>query len=72
MIRSFADREMQRLFATGTSRTIPSTIQRRALARLVYLDRAKSPGDLRVPMSNRLEQLSGSRSEQWSVRINEQ
>ncbi|WP_369693123.1 type II toxin-antitoxin system RelE/ParE family toxin [Acetomicrobium mobile] len=28
--------------------------------------------DLRIPPANRLEKLSGDRSKQWSIRINEQ
>jgi proteic killer suppression protein len=72
MIRSFADREAERLFATGKTRRLPQDIVRRALARLKYLSLATSPDDLREPLSNRLELLTGDREGQWSVRINDQ
>ncbi|MDN5780836.1 MAG: type II toxin-antitoxin system RelE/ParE family toxin [Luteimonas sp.] len=72
MIRNFADKETERLFATGRTRKLPQSIVRRALTRLAYLNLAASPDDLREPLSNRLESLSGDRAGQWSVRINDQ
>lgn len=72
MIRSFADKETERLFATGATRRLPHDIVRRALSRLKYLDIATSPEDLREPLSNHLELLSDNRAGQWSVRINDQ
>ena len=45
---------------------------RRALSRLKHLHVATSPEDLREPLSNRLELLSGDRAGQWSIRINDQ
>lgn len=72
MIRSFADKETERLFATGATRRLPQDIVRRALSRLKYLHIATSPEDFREPFSNRLELLSGDRAGQWSVRINDQ
>ena len=47
MIRSFADKETERLFATGATRRLPQDIVRRALSRLKYLDIATSAEDLR-------------------------
>lgn len=72
MIRSFADKETERLFATGKTRRFPQDIVRRALSRLGYLDLATCAEDLREPLSNRLEALSGDRTGQWSIRINDQ
>ena len=40
--------------------------------RLVQLDNAHSPDDLRLPASNQLEKLSGNRNGQYSIRINKQ
>lgn len=39
--------------------------------KLQMLDAACSVGDLRVPPGNRLEQLKGDRSGQWSIRVND-
>lgn len=36
------------------------------------LNQADTPGDLRVPPGNRLEQLRGERAGQHSIRINRQ
>ena len=47
-------------------------IERPALRKLKQLDLARSLDDLRVPPANRLEQLRGDRSGQWSIRVNDQ
>lgn len=72
MIRSFANSETERFFATGKSRRLPTEIIRRAAMRLTQLNAATSIDDLRFPPSNRLEALKGGRKGQWSVRINDQ
>ena len=36
------------------------------------LDAATTIEDLRIPPANRLEKLSGDRSGQWSIRINDE
>ena len=72
MIESFASAETERLFATGKSRRLPPNILRRAVMRLTQLDAATVIDDLRLPPSNRLEALFGTRASQWSLRINEQ
>ena len=72
MIESFASAETERLFAIGKSRRLPPDILRRAVMRLTQLDAATVIDDLRLPPSNRLEALRGSREGQWSIRINEQ
>jgi len=72
MIKSFADKETEKIFGREFSRKLPSDIQRIARRKLEVLDAAESLNDLRVPPSNRLEKLKGSRSHQHSIRINDQ
>ena len=72
MIRSFADRETERVFARERSRRLPPDVQRAGLRKLLMLDAAEELQDLRVPPGNRLEALSGGRDGQHSIRINEQ
>ncbi|HRO24270.1 MAG TPA: type II toxin-antitoxin system RelE/ParE family toxin [Promineifilum sp.] len=72
MIRSFRDKETERIFKRQLSRKLPSDIQQVALRKLRMLNRAQSLQDLRVPPANRLEKLSGNRSGQYSIRINDQ
>lgn len=72
MIRSFADKETERIWHGLRSRRRPSDIQDRALDKLKLLNRAKTLDDLRSPPSNRLHELSGDRAGQHSISINMQ
>lgn len=72
MIKSFADKETEKLFNRELSRKIPQSIHRSARRKLEVLAAAEKPDDLRVPPGNRLEKLSGNRSNQHSIRINDQ
>jgi len=72
MIVSFANKETEKLFATGKSKKFPTEIITRAIMRLTQLDNAREVSDLLMPPSNRLEALSGNRRGQWSIRINDQ
>jgi proteic killer suppression protein len=72
VIRSFADSETERFFATGTSRRLPRDILKRAAMRLLQLNAARRLDDLREPPSNRLEALKGDRRGRHSIRINSQ
>ena len=72
MIRTFADAETRRFYSGGKSGRVPTEIRKRAAMRLVQLNAATRVEDLRMPPSNRLEQLRGNRSGQWSIRINDQ
>jgi proteic killer suppression protein len=71
MIRSFKDAATARLFADEDVARFRG-IERQARRKLMLLDGAASPNDLRVPPGNRLEALKGDRKGQHSVRINDQ
>jgi toxin HigB-1 len=72
MIRSFADKETERVWNEQRSRKLPPDIQDTALRKLQMLDAAEQLEDLRNPPDNHLEQLRGDRNDQWSIRINSQ
>jgi toxin HigB-1 len=72
MIRSFRDRETEKVWEGQLSRKLPRSIQNRALMKLQQLNAAGDLRDLRIPVSNYLEKLSVDRSGQWSIRINDQ
>lgn len=72
MIKSFGDRETEKLFNRECSRRLPPEIHHRARIKLEVLDAAEAVTDLRIPPSNHLEMLSGDRQEQYSIRINSQ
>lgn len=72
MIKSFADKETEKIFNRQFSRKYSTEIQRIARRKLEILDAAEDLGDLRIPPANRLEKLSGNRNGQYSIRINQQ
>ena len=72
MIKTFADRETERIYNQEYSRKIPPDIQRAALRKLIMIDNAACLNDLRIPPANRLERLKGDRQGQYSIRINSQ
>jgi len=72
MIKTFKDKETEKVFRRSFSRRLPQDIQRAALRRLSYLHSAKEIMDLLTPSSNRLEPLSSDRQGQYSIQINDQ
>ena len=72
MIKSFADKETEKIYNQMFSRKLPQDIQRVALRKLIMIDNAECLEDLKVPPANRLEALSGNRKGQYSIRINNQ
>lgn len=71
MIKSFADRDVDRLFQDEDVRRFRA-IERIARRKLLLLDAVTRLEDLRVPPGNRLEALRGDRQGQFSIRINDQ
>ena len=72
MIKSFKDKETEKIYHRERSRKLPNDIQQIALRKLRMINNAKNINDLRVPPANRLEKLSGDRAGQYSIRINDQ
>jgi proteic killer suppression protein len=72
MIVDFGDSETETIWNGEGSRRLPLDIQAVALRKLRLIDAAGKVDDLRVPPGNRLEKLSGDRTGQWSIRINDQ
>lgn len=72
MIKSFADRRTQELYAEGKSQKLPADVVKRARRKLEYIDLAVRVEDLRVPPGNRLHALSGDRKGQHSIAVNDQ
>jgi toxin HigB-1 len=71
MIKSFADRDTERLFRDEKVRRFHA-IERQARRKLLQLSAAAELSDLRVPPGNRLEALVGDRKGQHSIRVNDQ
>jgi len=72
VLRSFRDKETERVWQRQRVRKLDTNTQRMALRKLLILDAADTLGDLRVPPGNRLEKLKGDRAESYSIRVNQQ
>jgi proteic killer suppression protein len=76
MPQSFKDSGAEDVFNGKRSRaalkTHPETLWKIAFQKLDQLDSAATLDDLRIPPDNRFEKLSGDRSGQHSIRINQQ
>ncbi|MGO8872159.1 MAG: type II toxin-antitoxin system RelE/ParE family toxin [Acidimicrobiales bacterium] len=72
MIRSFRDKETERIWTRQRTRQLDDGTQRMALRKLLILDAADLLSDLRVPSGNRLEKLKGDRVGAYSIRVNQQ
>ena len=72
MIKSFADKETERLLWGRKSKAVPTELRERTLSKLLVLNAATNIEDLRAPPGNRLEKLRGDREGQWSIRVNRQ
>ncbi len=72
MIKSFADKETEKVYKQNFSKKLPHDIQGIALRKLIMIDNAGCLEDLRVPPANHLEALAGKRDGQYSIRINDQ
>ena len=60
------------MFRREPARKLPPDERRGALRKLVLLDAAESLDDLRAVPGNLLEKLTGDRTGQHSIRINDQ
>jgi len=72
MIKSFKDKETEKVYSREGSSELPRDIQQTALRKLRMINNAKNLNDLRIPPANRLEKLKGTREGQYSIRINDQ
>ena len=71
MIKSFGSGETEKIWDGTRSLKIPFEIQQVARRKLRMLNNSVSIADLRIPPSNRLENLSGDRKGFHSIRIND-
>jgi proteic killer suppression protein len=72
VIKSFRDKETEKIYLRERSARLPGDIQQIGLRKLRMINNAQNINDLRIPPSNRLEKLSGDRAGQYSIRINDQ
>ena len=72
MILSFGSKETEKVWKGERVRKWPVEIQTTGRRKLRMLNNSQNISDLRIPLSNRLEKLSGNLKEFYSIRINDQ
>ena len=72
MIKTFADKRTQELYATGRAKRFPPDVAKRAARKLEYIDLATHLDDLKVPPGNRLHDLERDQKGQHSISVNDQ
>jgi len=70
MIKSFGDKETEKIWNGIASRKLPNEIQNVARRKLRMINNSQNVIDLRIPPTNHLEKLSGNLSGFHSIRIN--
>ncbi|WP_092542015.1 type II toxin-antitoxin system RelE/ParE family toxin [Zunongwangia mangrovi] len=72
MIKSFTDKEAEKIWIGIPSKKLPPKIQNVTRRKLRMINNAQTINDLRIPPANHLEKLSGNLEGFYSIRINKQ
>jgi proteic killer suppression protein len=72
MIRSFGNKETEKIWEGIVSKKLPFDIQNVARRKLRMINSSQDINDLRIPPANRLEKLKGNLNSYYSIRINNQ
>ena len=72
MVKSFGDKESEKIWNGIRSKKLPNEIQNVARRKFRMINNAQDVNDLRIPPANRLEKLKGDLHEFYSIRINNQ
>ena len=72
MIKTFGDKESEKIWNGIRSKKLPNEIQDVVRRKLRMLNNAQDANDLRIPPANRLEKLKGDLEDYYSIRINNQ
>ncbi len=70
MVKSFKDKDSEKIWLREFSKKIPVAIYPAAFRKLWAIDLADHLADLQNPPSNHLEKLKKDRQGQYSIRIN--
>ena len=71
MIKTFRNRDTERILKRQRVKRFSLPIQKLAQRKLDLIDGSDLIDDLRTPPGNRLEKLSGNRKGQYSIRVND-
>jgi proteic killer suppression protein len=72
MIKSFRNKETEKIWNQEVSKKLPIEVQKVGLRKLFMINASIEINDLKIPPSNHLEKLKGNREGQYSIRINDQ
>jgi toxin HigB-1 len=72
MINSFGSKETEKIWNGDRVKNLHQEIQQIGRRKLRMLNNSQNLIDLKVPPSNKLENLSGKMSDFYSIRINDQ
>jgi proteic killer suppression protein len=72
MIKSFGDKESEKIWKGFLLKKLPNEIQDVARRKFRMINNAQDINDLRIPPANRLEKLKGDQQDYYSIRINNQ
>ena len=72
MINSFGSKETEKIWNGDRVKNLPQEIQQIGRRKLRMLNNSQNLMDLKVPLSNKLEKLSGKMSDFYSIRVNDQ
>ena len=72
MIVSFGSKETEKIWKGEIAKRIPVEIQKSGRRKLRMLNSSQNLTDLKLPPSNKLEKLKGSKKDFYSIRINDQ
>jgi proteic killer suppression protein len=72
MITSFGTKETEKIWNGDRVRNLPHEIQQIGRRKLRMLNNSQNLIDLKIPLSNKLEKLSGKMSDFNSIRNNDQ
>ncbi len=72
MIKTFGDKESEKIWNGIRSKKLPNEIQEIARRKLRMMNNAQDVNDLRIPPANRLEKLKGNHEDYYSIRVNNQ
>ena len=72
MIKSFGDKQTEKVWRGEYSKKYAANIQPVARRKMRMINNAQGINDLKIPPGNRLEKLKGKLKDFWSIRINNQ
>lgn len=72
VIRSFGDKDTEAVWNRRFVKRFGADVVKMAHRKMLIIDAASNLNDLRAPPGNRIENLSGDRKDQHSIRVNDQ